>query len=45
VRAIDVPCLCTSTLMTDDEDKRRLAAEVLAFARRIGALRSRSRPL
>jgi LPPG:FO 2-phospho-L-lactate transferase len=45
VRAIDVPCLCTSILMTDDEDKRRLAAEVLAFARRIGALRSRSRPL
>jgi LPPG:FO 2-phospho-L-lactate transferase len=38
-RGIGVPCLCTSILMADDEDKRRLAAEVLAFARRIGAAR------
>jgi LPPG:FO 2-phospho-L-lactate transferase len=38
-RAIGIPCLCTSILMADDEDKRRLAAEVLAFARRIGAAR------
>jgi LPPG:FO 2-phospho-L-lactate transferase len=37
--AIGVPCLGTSILMADDEDKRRLAAEVLAFARRIGAAR------
>ena len=36
-RAIGVPCLCTSILMSDDEDKRKLAAEVLAFARRIAA--------
>jgi LPPG:FO 2-phospho-L-lactate transferase len=36
-RGIGIPCLCTSILMADDEDKRRLAAEVLAFARRIGA--------
>jgi len=44
--AIGVPCLSASILMTDDEAKRRLAAEVLAFARRIGAtVRGRSRPL
>ena len=35
-RAIDVPCLPTQTLMRDEDDKRRLASEVLAFARRIG---------
>jgi LPPG:FO 2-phospho-L-lactate transferase len=38
-RAIGIPCLCTPILMADDEDKRRLAAEVLAFARRIGGAR------
>ena len=31
--AIEVPCLATRTLMTSDDDKRALAAEVLAFAR------------
>ena len=35
-RAIDVPCLSTQTLMRSEDDKRRLAAEVLAFAHRIG---------
>ena len=29
----DLPCLHTDVLMRDDEDKTRLAAEVLAFAR------------
>jgi LPPG:FO 2-phospho-L-lactate transferase len=38
-RAIGIPCLCTSILMADDEDKRRLAVEVLDFARRIGGAR------
>jgi LPPG:FO 2-phospho-L-lactate transferase len=35
-RAIPVPCLSTQTLMRSEDDKSRLAAEVLAFARRIG---------
>jgi LPPG:FO 2-phospho-L-lactate transferase len=30
--AMEVPCLVTRTLMTSEADKRRLAAEVLAFA-------------
>lgn len=30
--AIDLPCLATRILMTDEADKRTLAAEVLAFA-------------
>jgi LPPG:FO 2-phospho-L-lactate transferase len=34
--AIEVPCLATRTLMLSEDDKRTLAAEVLAFARRIG---------
>jgi LPPG:FO 2-phospho-L-lactate transferase len=33
---IDLPCLVTRTLMTSEDDKRTLAAEVLAFARRLG---------
>ncbi len=33
---IDVPCLATRTLMASTDDKRTLAAEVLAFARRLG---------
>jgi LPPG:FO 2-phospho-L-lactate transferase len=32
---IDSPCLATPTLMASEDDKRRLAAEVLAFARRL----------
>ena len=32
--AIDLPCLATRTLMASEDDKRALAAEVLAFARR-----------
>jgi LPPG:FO 2-phospho-L-lactate transferase len=35
-RAIAVPCLSTQTLMRSEDDKTRLASEVLAFARRIG---------
>jgi LPPG:FO 2-phospho-L-lactate transferase len=35
--AIDVPCLATRTLMTSEDDKRTLATEVLAFARRLRA--------
>jgi LPPG:FO 2-phospho-L-lactate transferase len=35
-KAIDVPCLTARTLMASDDDKRALAAEVLAFARRLG---------
>jgi LPPG:FO 2-phospho-L-lactate transferase len=35
-RVIDVPCLATRTLMASEDDKRTLAAGVLAFARRIG---------
>jgi LPPG:FO 2-phospho-L-lactate transferase len=34
--AIGLPCLATRTLMTSEDDKRALAAEVLAFARRLG---------
>ena len=30
--ALDLPCLVTDTLMRDDQDKRRLAREVLHFA-------------
>jgi LPPG:FO 2-phospho-L-lactate transferase len=33
---IDLPCLATRTSMASDDDKRTLAAEVLAFARRLG---------
>jgi LPPG:FO 2-phospho-L-lactate transferase len=39
--AIDLPCLATRVLMTSEDDKRTLASEVLAFARRIGETRSR----
>jgi LPPG:FO 2-phospho-L-lactate transferase len=35
--AIDLPCLATRTLMATEDDKRALASEVLAFARRLGA--------
>ncbi len=35
-KAIDVPCLTARTLMASEDDKRALAAEVLAFARRLG---------
>jgi LPPG:FO 2-phospho-L-lactate transferase len=41
--AIDVPCLAARTLMVSEDDRRGLAAEVLAFARRLGA-RMRARP-
>jgi LPPG:FO 2-phospho-L-lactate transferase len=34
---IDLPCLATRTLMASEVAKRALAAEVLAFARRLGA--------
>lgn len=34
-KALDLPCLVTRTLMTSEDDKRALAAEVLAFARRL----------
>lgn len=37
--AIALPCLATRTLMTTEDDKCRLAAEVLAFARELGARR------
>jgi LPPG:FO 2-phospho-L-lactate transferase len=36
---IDLPCLATQTLMTSEADKRTLAAEILAFARRLGGAR------
>lgn len=36
---IGVPCLVTRTLMADEADKRALAAEVLAFARRLRGTR------
>ncbi|MGH6897316.1 MAG: 2-phospho-L-lactate transferase [Geminicoccaceae bacterium] len=42
-RAIDLPCLATRVLMQTENDKRALAAEVLAFARRIGGPRSGAR--
>ncbi|NJO38924.1 MAG: hypothetical protein HC871_16640 [Rhizobiales bacterium] len=32
---VDLPTLVTRTLMVTDDDKRRLAAEVLDFARRL----------
>jgi LPPG:FO 2-phospho-L-lactate transferase len=35
--ALDLPCLATRTLMASEDDKRALASEVLAFARRLGA--------
>jgi LPPG:FO 2-phospho-L-lactate transferase len=35
-RAIDCPCLATRTLMAGENDKRALAAAVLAFVRRLG---------
>jgi LPPG:FO 2-phospho-L-lactate transferase len=41
--AIDLPCLAARTLMVSEDDKRALAAEVLAFARRLGT-RTRARP-
>ena len=34
--SIEVPCLATRTLMASEDDRRALAAEVLAFARRLG---------
>jgi len=34
--ASGLPCLATRTLMASEDDKVRLAAEVLAFARRLG---------
>jgi LPPG:FO 2-phospho-L-lactate transferase len=34
--ALDLPCLATGILMASEDDKRRLATEVLAFARRLG---------
>ena len=34
--SIEVPCLATRTLMANEDDKRALAAEVLAFARGLG---------
>jgi LPPG:FO 2-phospho-L-lactate transferase len=33
---IDLPCLATRILMASEDDKRRLATEVLAFAQRLG---------
>ena len=35
--AIDLPCLATGALMADEADKRRLACEVLSFARQLAA--------
>ena len=35
VETIDLPCLVTPTLMLTDEDKSRLASDVLTFARRL----------
>jgi LPPG:FO 2-phospho-L-lactate transferase len=35
IAAIGLPCLPTATLMSDEADKRRLAQDVLAFARRL----------
>jgi LPPG:FO 2-phospho-L-lactate transferase len=37
-RALDLPCLVTRTLMTSEDDKRALAAEVLAFARQLARM-------
>jgi LPPG:FO 2-phospho-L-lactate transferase len=39
VATIGLPCLITPTLMTSEADKRRLAAETLAFARGLGRRR------
>jgi LPPG:FO 2-phospho-L-lactate transferase len=36
--AIEAPCLAARTLMASAEDKRALASEVLAFARRLAAI-------
>ena len=36
-RAIEMPCLAARTLMSTEADKRALAAEVLAFARRLAS--------
>jgi LPPG:FO 2-phospho-L-lactate transferase len=36
--ALDLPCLVTRTLMTSEDDKRALAAEVLAFARQLAKM-------
>ena len=36
-QAIELPCLATRTLMASAADKRTLASDVLAFARRLGA--------
>jgi LPPG:FO 2-phospho-L-lactate transferase len=38
-RSIEVPCLAARTLMASEDDKRALAAEVLAFARRLANAR------
>ena len=40
--AIGLPCLATPTLMASKGDRRRLAAEVLAFARALAASTTRS---
>ena len=37
-KALDLPCLVTRTLMTSEDDKRALAAAVLAFARRLAKM-------
>ena len=37
--ALELPCLATRTLMANEEDKRTLAAEILAFARRLARAR------
>jgi LPPG:FO 2-phospho-L-lactate transferase len=36
---IDLPCLAARTLMASEDDKRRLAAEVLSFAARVAGAR------
>jgi LPPG:FO 2-phospho-L-lactate transferase len=36
---IDLPCLAARTLMASEDDKRRLAAEVLSFAARLAGAR------
>jgi LPPG:FO 2-phospho-L-lactate transferase len=38
VPEIGAPCLATRTLMVSEDEKRTLAAEVLAFARRLGGM-------
>jgi LPPG:FO 2-phospho-L-lactate transferase len=40
---LNVPIIATRTLMTSEDDRRTLAAEVLAFARRLGRM-ARARP-